>query len=203
MIPYREEIVTNSSVKERSASIPRPLNIPVQRDLSPSGYFTGHPKSPGYIPKSPCSPHSPRSPITRQRSPRLSPGYVSSPRYTVAHQLSHLPTIHHSPEQISGASSRSSISNKNGEENGTLRSPRSPSTPTNYNEKSHRLYSNASSNGPIGNLALLASRRRSVATHSILSTNRTGRPSNYLEIPGNLLFSKSYKVIYLINEYAS
>ena len=47
---------------------------------------------------------------------------------------------------------------------------------------------NASGNGPIGNLALLASRRRSVAAHCFVSANRTGRPSNYLEIPGNNFF---------------
>ena len=188
-IPYRENNMISLNSKQRSTSTPRPLNIPGSRDLSPSGYLAGNPNSPGFLPKSPCSPRSPRSPITRQRSPRLSPGYVSSPRYTMTPQLSHLPTIHHSPEQISGASSRSSTSNRTGDDllNETLRSPRSPTTPTNYNEPSNRMLNNTA-NGPIGNLALLASRRRSVAAHCVVYTNRTGRPSNFLEIPGNSFY---------------
>ena len=192
LIQYRENAVICHGSKERQSK-PGPLNLPASRDLSPSGHYTGNPASPGYPQISPCSPRSPRSPITRQRSPRLSPGFVSSPRYTMPHQLSHLPTIHHSPEQVSGASSRSSISNKNGENssNGTLRSPRSPSTPTNYKEQLSRLYS-TSGNGPIGNLALLASRRRSVAAHGFVTANRTGRPSNYLELPGNEVLFCSY-----------
>ena len=185
------------NVRYRSSSVPRPLHIPTGREhiaevktaAQTSNYFTGTTISPCFSPKSPRSPRSPRSPITIQRSTRVPPRMVSSPRYPTSSQLSPLPTIHHSPDQSSRGSSSNSNRNLDDSSNRTLHSPHSSSMQVNYADPhSHsRRFFITTGNPPVaptGHLAMLAARRRSVATQGGFNNCKIRRPSNFLELPG-------------------
>ena len=182
------------NVRNRSNSTPRPINIPITPEgrhilTKNTSLFATNSTSPCYSPKSPRSPHSPRSPITRQRKSRITSLTLASPRYAQHSQLSPLPTIHHSPDQSSRASSSNSNQNVRNLSNETLRSPCSPCSTGPYEPPAvhdNRLFSNTGNRpiSPSGHLALLASRRRSAATHFGPSGSRGRRQSNFLELPG-------------------
>ena len=215
-LSYAKDDFTNTCIKKdfsnarnRAPLSPVPLHIPITGNdipdmiVSTSNFLTGNSKSPSFSPSSPHSPHSPRSPITRQRSPRLPPRLLPSPRYPTKPQLSPLPTIQHSPDQSSRASSSSNSNRNNGcnnVSNETLRSPRSPGPATNYGDSpkhSTRLCNTSGSPAvsPTGHLALLASRRRrsSVATHYGGNMHNVSRPSNFLELPGRVSNNHKYE----------